>query len=134
MFSARSIRLPLLDVLLQENTLRIFPLLLVLIIALLQLITIHPAQAESNDNGRQIFQKNCAACHIGGGNILVEEKTLAKAALSEYLVNFNTDPVGAIIYQVKNGKNAMPAFKDKLSGEKIFEVATYVFQEAEKGW
>jgi len=123
-----------LDVLLEENILRIFRLVLLLIIALLQLIIIHPAQALSDINGRQLFQENCASCHIGGGNILVEQKTLTKTGLTEYLSNFNVDPIGAIINQVKNGKNAMPAFKDKLSGEQIFEVATYVFQQALKGW
>jgi cytochrome c6 len=118
----------------EEQILRIFSLILLLAIALLQLIFIHPAQAGDSANGRGIFQANCASCHIGGGNILIEHKTLQKPALLTNLSNFDLDPVGAIIQQVRNGKGAMPAFKDKLSGEKIFEVATYVFQESENGW
>ncbi len=40
----------------------------------------------------------------------------------------------AIIAQVTNGKNAMPAFKARLKPEQIEDVAVYVLGEAEKGW
>jgi cytochrome c6 len=59
---------------------------------------------------------------------------MKKEALSKYLENYNSDSIKAIIHQVQNGKNAMPAFKDKLSPEEILEVAAYVFQNAEQGW
>jgi len=114
--------------------LRVFSLILLLAIALLQLTFIYPAQAVLESDGRQIFQANCASCHIGGGNILVEQKTLKKSSLSEYLEDFALDPVGAIMKQVKQGKGAMPAFKDKLSGKEIFTVASYIFHQAENDW
>lgn len=113
---------------------RVFSLILLLAIALLQLTFIYPAQAVLESDGRQIFQANCASCHIGGGNILVEQKTLKKSSLSEYLEDFALDPVGAIMKQVKQGKGAMPAFKDKLSGKEIFTVASYIFHQAENDW
>ena len=40
----------------------------------------------------------------------------------------------AIVYQVVNGKNAMPAFKGRLSDAQIEDVATYVLSQAESGW
>lgn len=40
----------------------------------------------------------------------------------------------AIIYQVTNGKNAMPAFKGRLSATDIEDVTYYVLDQAEKGW
>ena len=70
-----------------------------------------------------------AACHTGGRNVVQAEKTLEKAALEQYLEGgFNTD---AIEYQVTNGKNAMPAWGDRLSEEEIQGVAAYVFKQAE---
>ncbi|MCV3214764.1 c-type cytochrome [Plectonema radiosum NIES-515] len=112
---------------------RIFLLILLLAIAL-EVTFIHPALAVDRSNGAKIFHANCASCHIGGGNILIEEKTLKKEALSKYLENFDVDSIAAITHQLQNGKNAMPAFKDKLTPQEIIEVATYVSQQAEEGW
>nr|WP_325078139.1 c-type cytochrome [Sphaerospermopsis aphanizomenoides] len=113
------------------------PILLNLVLAialLLNLTVIYPVLATETSNGRKIFNTNCAACHIGGANILVENKTLQKEALSKYLENYDINPIQAIIHQVQNGKSAMPAFKNKLSEQEILEVAAYVFQKAETGW
>ncbi|WP_460205805.1 cytochrome c6 PetJ [Scytonema sp. NUACC21] len=92
------------------------------------------ALAAETSNGAKIFKDNCAACHIGGGNILIAEKSLKKEALLNYLENYETAQIEAIVYQVQNGKNAMPAFKGKLSEQEILQVAAYVFQKAEQGW
>ncbi|MBW4614884.1 MAG: c-type cytochrome [Desmonostoc vinosum HA7617-LM4] len=113
---------------------RTFLLILLLAIALFKVTFIRPALAAEISNGAKIFNANCASCHIGGGNILINHKTLKKEALSQYLKNYNTDSIQAIIHQVQNGKGAMPAFKDKLSEQEIIEVATYVSQQAEQGW
>jgi cytochrome c6 len=110
-------------------------------IALLFLLLPYNALAVEVSNGAKIFNNNCAACHIGGGNILIAEKTLQKSALSQYLEGYSTDAltesceaIASIIYQVQNGKGAMPAFKAKLKEQEILEVAAYVFQKAEQGW
>ena len=113
---------------------RILLLILLWAIALFNLTFISPALAAEISNGAKIFEANCASCHIGGGNILISQKTLKKEALSKYLENYDSDSIEAIIHQVQNGKNAMPAFKGKLSPEEILEVAAYVFQNAEQGW
>ncbi|MEH2066774.1 MAG: c-type cytochrome [Nostoc sp.] len=113
---------------------RILLLILLLAIAIFKLTLIPPALAAETSNGIKIFEANCASCHIGGGNILISEKTLKKEALLKYLQNYDSNSIQAIIYQVQNGKNAMPAFKDKLSPQEILEVAAYVFQNAEQGW
>lgn len=118
----------------EEILLRILLLILLLAIALFKLTFISPALAAETSNGAKIFEANCASCHIGGGNILISQKTLKKEALSKYLENYDRDSIQAIIPQVQNGKNAMPAFKSKLSPNEILEVATYVFQNAEQGW
>jgi len=43
------------------------------------------AFAVDLENGSQVFQGNCAACHAGGNNVIQSEKTLRKEALEQYL-------------------------------------------------
>ena len=73
---------------------------------------------------------NCNACHAGGMNVVSGAKTLKKDALDKYGMN----SVEAVVNQVTNGKNAMPAFKGRLTDAQIEDVATYVISQAEKGW
>ncbi len=113
---------------------RILLFILLLAIAIFKFTFILPALAAETANGARIFGANCSSCHIGGGNILISDKTLTKEALSKYLENYDQDSIQAIIYQVQNGKNAMPAFKNKLNNQEIADVSTYIFQQAEKGW
>lgn len=89
-----------------------------------------PALAADVGNGAKIFSANCAACHIGGRNVIMANKTLKKDALTQY----GMDSLEAIVYQVTNGKNAMPAFKGRLKATQIEDVAGYVLEQAEKGW
>jgi cytochrome c6 len=99
-----------------------------------------PAFAGS---GQSVFDGNCAACHAGGQNVIMPGKTLEKEvrartlgpahyavpdthcpppqALTEYLDGgFNEK---AVMYQVTNGKGAMPAFGGRLSDADIAAVA-----------
>lgn len=80
--------------------------------------------------GEQIFSANCAACHSGGNNAIMPDKTLKKDALEENGMN----NISAITKQVTQGKNAMPAFGGRLTDEDIDNVATYVLTQAEQGW
>ncbi len=81
-------------------------------------------------NGAEIFKANCAACHAGGVNRIMANKSLTK----DDLVKYDMYSQEAIIYQVTNGKNAMPPFKGRLSPEEIQTVADYVLQQADNGW
>ncbi|CAD5938787.1 Cytochrome c6 [Planktothrix tepida] len=101
---------------------------------LLTLILPQPVLAEEALNGSQIFSNSCAACHINGNNVVVANKTLKKEALVKYLKGYEEDAQAAIVNQVTNGKNAMPAFKNRLTAEQIKTVADYVATQAEKGW
>ena len=75
-----------------------------------------------------MFNGNCAACHAGGNNVIQNEKTLRKEALEQYLEGGLKE--SSIVYQVTNGKNAMPAFGGRLDPEDIDNVAAYVFDQA----
>lgn len=108
---------------------KIIPLLLLVSFTILFLWQT-PALAGEYSRGQKIFTAHCAACHIGGGNIILTHKTLNKHALQKY----NMDSVEAIAYQVKYGKKAMPAFKGRLDDFQIEEVSTYVIEQAARGW
>jgi cytochrome c6 len=86
--------------------------------------------AADIENGERIFSANCSACHAGGNNVIIPEKTLKKEALEANGMN----SVDAITYQVTNGKNAMPAFGGRLDDGDIEDVANYVLSQSEKGW
>ena len=89
-----------------------------------------PALAADTANGAKIFSANCAACHMGGRNVVMATKTLQRDALEKYEMN----SLEAIVKQVANGKNAMPSFKAKLNAQQIEDIAAYVLEKAEKGW
>mmetsp|Transcript_6174 Transcript_6174/g.6373 ORF Transcript_6174/g.6373 Transcript_6174/m.6373 type:complete len:144 (+) Transcript_6174:71-502(+) len=84
--------------------------------------------AADIENGGAVFGGNCAACHAGGNNVVQTEKTLRKEALDQYLTGGLSEK--SIITQVTNGKNAMPAFGDRLDPEDIADVAAYVYDQA----
>ena len=108
---------------------RLLSTLLVFVTAFV-FIGVTPALAGDAASGAKIFSANCAACHAGGRNVISAAKTLQKDALEKYEMN----SIEAIVYQVNNGKNAMPAFKGRLSDAQIDDVATYVLSQSENGW
>nr|YP_009736258.1 cytochrome c6 [Scytosiphon promiscuus]QDM58345.1 cytochrome c6 [Scytosiphon promiscuus]QDM58488.1 cytochrome c6 [Scytosiphon promiscuus]QTW91525.1 cytochrome c6 [Scytosiphon lomentaria]WAM64583.1 cytochrome c6 [Scytosiphon lomentaria] len=100
-------------------------------ISCLTLISFYnPAEAVDINNGESVFTANCSACHAGGNNVIMPEKTLKKDALEDNKM----DNVKSITYQVTNGKNAMPAFGGRLSETDIEDVANFVLSQSEKGW
>ncbi len=60
------------------------------------------------------------------------DKTLEKQALETYLAGGRNEK--AVITQVTNGKNSMPAFGGRLTEDDIANVASYVIATSEKGW
>ncbi len=105
-------------------------LTLLLMLTLLTIAPIPPALAADTANGAKIFSVQCAGCHINGGNIVRRNKTLKQKALNKYGVASQQ----AIAYLVKNGKNNMPAYQERLSEQQIEDVSAYVLEQADKGW
>lgn len=89
-----------------------------------------PVLAADLGDGGRVFSANCAACHMGGGNVVNAAKTLKHDTLEQY----GMASLEAIQTQVTNGKNAMPAFKGRLTPAEIENVAAYVLDQSEKGW
>ena len=88
------------------------------------------AQTRDLETGKKVFIENCNVCHIGGNNIIIPEKNLKKETLETNGMNTSE----AIIYQVTNGKNGMPAFGGRLQEKEIEEVANYILEESEKNF
>ena len=114
---------------------KIVPLskLLTFVLLILTVLTIafNPkALAAEPTNGAKVFSTTCAACHQNGGNIVRRGKNLKQKALKKY----GMDSVDAIVYLVENGKNAMPAYKNRLSVQEIKDVSAYVLEQAERDW
>ncbi|MEH2409493.1 cytochrome c6 PetJ [Nostoc sp.] len=103
---------------------------LLLGVAILTFAFNSPALAADATSGAKVFSANCASCHAGGKNLVQANKTLKKGALEK----FGMYSAEAIIAQVTNGKNAMPAFKSRLKPEQIENVAAYVLGQADKDW
>ena len=88
-----------------------------------------PVFAADSTAGEIVFNANCAGCHAGGRNVIVTDHTLEKEAISMFLTGGFSEK--SVIYQVTNGKNAMPAFGGRLSKIEIENVASFVINTAE---
>lgn len=104
--------------------------LLLLVLSTLLIDLVPGVYAADLEAGEQVFSNNCSACHAGGNNAIMPEKTLKKGALEENSMN----TIVAIKTQVINGKNAMPAFGGRLADDEIDNVANYVLSQSERGW
>jgi cytochrome c6 len=83
-------------------------------------------------DGEDVFDSNCASCHINGGNVILPGRVLSKAGMEQYLDGgWNKE---AIEYQIRNGKSPMPAWEGVLSDEEITAVTTYVYEQSSGPW
>jgi cytochrome c6 len=80
--------------------------------------------------GERLFLKNCSVCHPTGKNLILPEKNLKKESLEANGMN----SISSILYQVKNGKNGMPAFGDRLREKEMEKIAQYILFESEKNF
>jgi len=86
------------------------------------------------ERGEQIFNSNCAACHMGGGNVIRANRTLKISDLNNHVEAYTSSPLEALEHEIEDGLNAMPSYADQLTEEEIIAVATYVEQRAELDW
>lgn len=82
-----------------------------------------PAVAE--DTGADTFKNKCAMCHGADGkaNTPAGKAFKAVSLRDPMVVNMSDDE---LITVVKNGKNKMPIFKDKLTDDQIKAVVSYI--------
>ena len=97
-------------------------------------MAIDTIDSSALERGEQIFNSNCAACHMGGGNVIRANRTLKISDLNNHVEAYTSSPLEALEHEIEDGLNAMPSYADKLTEEEIIAVATYVEQRAELGW
>lgn len=74
---------------------------------------------EAVDPGKSLFDEKCMACHGADGTAGILNAANLKTS------KLNTS---AISRTITTGKNAMPAFADRLSPEEIKQLAGYVLK------
>lgn len=83
------------------------------------------APVFGQDSGKDIYQLKCSMCHAADGTADTPAgKAFKAAAFSSPAVEKISDADRTTV--VKNGKNKMPAFGDKLSAEQIKAVLAYI--------
>lgn len=88
------------------------------------------ALAADLSTGERVFDLQCAGCHPNGSNIIRRGKNLKQKTLQRNGV----DTPEAIADLVRNGKNNMSAYKDRLTETEIAEVSAYVLNRAAANW
>lgn len=77
------------------------------------------------EKGQTLFVQHCNICHKNQENIILPEKSLQKDKLKQFGMNKKE----ALLYEIKNGKNGMPAFEFRLSNLDIDSIVKYLIDE-----
>ena len=77
-------------------------------------------------NGKQLFLKYCAVCHgnTGQGDGILSWKLDPKPANLKERAGNHSD--GDFAWKITNGRGSMPAFKDKLSENEIWQLTNFI--------
>ena len=89
---------------------------------LILLVTLNSNQPKSPE---KLFSMYCMACHAGGNNLIIPEKNLKKETLENLGIN-NSE---SLIYQIRNGKNGMPAFGGRLKEKEMKAITSFLLEE-----
>ena len=54
--------------------------------------TINTIESSALERGEQIFNSNCAACHMGGGNVIRANRTLKISDLNDHVEAYSSSP------------------------------------------
>ena len=102
----------------------------VLTALLMLLIAPGLGEAAAPNEGKALFQQHCAACHINGGNIIRQGKTLKLKALERQGIA----SVDAIAQIAREGVGQMSGYGDVLGpgGDQL--VAEWIWDQAQNAW
>ena len=86
--------------------------------------------ALNADLGESLFKKNCAGCHINGGNIIRRSKNLKISSLKHNGIN-EPDTIAKIARQ---GIGIMDGYEEQLGDDGDQIVANWILEQAQKAW
>ena len=101
-----------------------------LALLLVVLLAWWPLPAQAAADGAQLFDTNCAGCHVQGGNIIRRGRTLKLAALERQ----GLASPEAIASVAAAGIGQMDGYAAVLGDGGAEAVAAYVWQQAQAGW
>jgi mono/diheme cytochrome c family protein len=85
-----------------------------------------PGNSASIQRGKDLFILNCASCHGKGA----EGNGSAAAVLTPKPANLKkmsgTHPDGDLAWKIENGRGPMPAWKNILSQDQIWDLVNYI--------
>ena len=88
--------------------------------------------AKTIDDGRALYQKNCASCHgaTGLGDGEVANSLNPSPALLAYMIQMPMSVDEYMLWSISDGGaafgTAMPAFKDVLNRDEIWKIVSYM--------
>ena len=86
----------------------------------------YPQSVASIDRGRSLFQKNCAVCHGPEGR---GDGVAALAERPDDLTRIAKPPMfpdGVVAYRIANGVGLMPAWRNALTGNDIWDLINFI--------
>ena len=94
-----------------------------------------PRSSESIARGKDIFLRNCVACHgssgrgdgVAAASLPARPKDLSKLAPPPIF------PDGVIAYRIANGVNLMPAWKAVLSDDDLWDLINFIRSLSARG-
>ncbi len=96
----------------------------IIVISLGLVLAASMAQAAA-PNGKALFQKNCAICHVNGGNVVNPKFTLSKKDRYEHGVK----TAGGIVEKMRNPGPGMTRFTKKTVSDKdAMAIADYIMK------
>jgi mono/diheme cytochrome c family protein len=83
------------------------------------------------DAGADLFRSNCVICHgsDGSGNTALGKKNKVRDLKSPEVQKATDEE---LVDLIEKGKKPMPAFADRLKGDQIREIVSYVRELAKK--
>lgn len=99
---------------------------------LMLLTSASPAFAGDIVQGQQLFNDNCASCHMGGANFAKPERTLKKDALEKYGIGVEQPSILSFVTNSQRHKNLVffRAEGGKLNPQQWEDVTSYISDQA----
>jgi cytochrome c6 len=91
-----------------------------------------PASAGDIGRGEILFTGNCASCHMGGTNVVNEQRTLKKDALEQFGIGLDQPGIQTFVTNSMRHKNLV-FFRvegGKLTPSQWEDVTTYISDQA----
>ena len=82
--------------------------------------------SASIEQGKKLFEENCAACHGPSGRGDGPAAASLKPRPADLAMMAGHHPDGDLAWKIANGRGAMPAWKGTLTQNQIWALVTYI--------